>query len=653
MTVRPLRSAVPMLLCFVLALGAALPVGAGIERWTPFGPPNTFARILAVAVIKAGNPGTLLAAPESGGVYRSLDEGRSWSWSGDGLVGVQVRRLVVSPANRFTVYADGGALYRSDDAGQHWNEIYVPRSGIEALAADPVDPDVVYLADGPSLLRSSDRGETWERLFAMVTVVQAIAIDPTNTDRIYIGNLDDAFRSTDGGETWEVMDDVVSGPGFRGRVTALAVAPGSPNVVYMSEDAGFYQSTDGGQTWSLRSAGVSLLDLFVDPLNPSTLYGAPREGADVLVSRDAGANWKPVVTGKPSFTQVQDLAFAPQGRVLYVATDSAGVAWILRNGRLWQSGPQKGLPAEAVFSMQLHPSDPSRIYVRTSTTGRLFESRDGGRTWRLLTNPPVPAFFGELIFDPPHPDTLYLANLGSVYRSQDDGATWQALSGYPPVFDLVFPARRTVIAAGCGIHLSTDAGRTFREVLSCQIPDPDVENDRILTDLRADPGDRRTFYALGAVTAGRHPTIVTPKLYVSRDAGRTWAESLSGAKHLAIFPARNGPLYAFETVPSNARIRKSTDAGRTWQTFSPALPVPYYEVSDFEVDRHDPETLYLSTVTQGVYRSTDEGLTWEPINTGLIRFGWLSVHGLVMHPVRPHTLYALPQNGIFEGTFVP
>jgi hypothetical protein len=29
------------------------------------------------------------------------------------------------------------------------------------------------------------------------------------------------------------------------------------------------------------------------------------------------------------------------------------------------------------------------------------------------------------------------------------------------------------------------------------------------------------------------------------------------------------------------------------------------------------------------------------------------VHGLVMHPVRPHTLYALPQNGIFEGTFVP
>jgi photosystem II stability/assembly factor-like uncharacterized protein len=654
MTHRPLRNAaVPVLLCFLLALETALPAGAGVNRWTPFGPPNTLARILAVAVVQPGNPGILLAAPESGGVYRSLNEGRTWSWSGDGLpVGVRIDRLVVSPADPSTVYADG--LYRSDDAGQHWTEIYTPRNGVEALVADPADPDVVYLADGPDLLRSRDRGETWERLFGKITVIQAIAIDPTDTDKIYIGNLDNAFRSTDGGVTWEVMDDVVSGPAFRGRVTALAIAPSDPRVIYMSEDAGLYRSTDGGLTWFIRSAGNYFLDLYVDPADPSTLYGAGRESADVLVSRDGGETWKPIVVGKPDITNVQDLAFAPSQRALYVATGTAGVAKIIRNGRLWQSGPQKGLPAELIDSLQFHPADPARIYVHTGSTDRRFESRDGGRTWRLLNNPPVPgAFFGDLIFDPPHPDTLYLANPGRVYRSQDDGVTWQMLSGYPSSVDLAFPAPRTIITAGCGIHLSTDAGRTFREVLSCQLPDDFVENDRILTDLRTDPGDRRTFYALGTVTTGRHPTIVTPKLYVSRDAGRTWTESLSGAQFLAIFPSRNGPLYAFETSPPNTRIRKSTDAGRTWETTSSTFPVPFYEVSDLEVDQQDPETLYLSTQRNGVFRSTDEGRTWTPLNAGLARFGWLNVHALVMHPVREHTLYALPQTGIFEGTFPP
>ena len=219
--------------------------------------------------------------------------------------------------------------------------------------------------------------------------------------------------------------------------------------------------------------------------------------------------------------------------------------------------------------------------------------------------------------------------------------------------DLAFPARRTVVAAGCGIHLSTDAGRTFREVLSCQLPDDFIENDRQITDLRTDPGDRATLYALGTVTAGRHPTIVTPKLYVSRDAGRTWSESLSGAEYLAIFPSRNGPLYAFEASPPSTRIRKSTDAGRTWETISSAFPVPFYEVSDLEVDQQDAETLYLSTSTQGVFRSTDEGRTWTPINAGLARLGLLNVHALVMHPAREHTLYALPLTGIFEGTFPP
>ncbi len=59
-----------------------------------------------------------------------------------------------------------------------------------------------------------------------------------------------------------------------------------------------------------------------------------------------------------------------------------------------------------------------------------------------------------------------------------------------------------------------------------------------------------------------------------------------------------------------------------------------------------PTTLYAATSGQGVFRSTDSGVTWAPENAGLARYGNLLAQGLVLDPVVPHRVYAIVDTAI-------
>jgi xyloglucan-specific exo-beta-1,4-glucanase len=258
--------------------------------------------------------------------------------------------IVFSPAERGLAYlrTDMGGAYRWDDKEQRWLPLQdgnaVPSyMGIESIAADPRNPDIVYMAAGmnagqPSaILRSGDRGRSW-RITAVPFAMggnedgrglgERLAVDPNQTRRLFFGSRHDGlWRSDDAGATWaKVSGFPVTGLGrpahrkTHGGVSFVAIdetsgGAGKPSRriwagVADPGDVHLYRSDDGGETW-VSVMGPALLAAkgvvdargvlwvgYASGLGPSGIatgavwrYGSDGRGRDVTPAgwRETGA----------------------------------------------------------------------------------------------------------------------------------------------------------------------------------------------------------------------------------------------------------------------------------------------------------------------------------------------------------------------------
>lgn len=150
------------------------------------------------------------------GVYKTTDGGSTWTQLTNGLPPrIGRSEIAVAPSNSSVVYAtvdapSGCAVYRSDDAGAHFN------------------------------MTSSD-----DRVCARSGDLMMVAIDPKNADTIYVTSTS-TYRSTDGGKTFVALKGAPGGDDY-GYVW---INPGDPNVIAIASDQGTTISVNGGQTWS-------------------------------------------------------------------------------------------------------------------------------------------------------------------------------------------------------------------------------------------------------------------------------------------------------------------------------------------------------------------------------------------------------------------
>ena len=138
--------------------------------------------------ISPHDPNTVLISCDMSGSYITHDGGRSWRMFN--LRGV-VNFFVFDPVDPKTMYAHATALWRSTDAGEHWNLVYPspsavkgvkmnsdhsdesiladpdPLSSISAMAVDPANSHILYVAAGPkespALFVSRDYGKNWQK----------------------------------------------------------------------------------------------------------------------------------------------------------------------------------------------------------------------------------------------------------------------------------------------------------------------------------------------------------------------------------------------------------------------------------------------------------------------------------------------------------
>jgi photosystem II stability/assembly factor-like uncharacterized protein len=630
----------------ILLLTAALLVAgdaAAAARWEPSNGPEG-GGVSAVAV--AASAPDVLYVGTGRGVFRSLDGGRSWTGAGlvqpPGPFGSSppgVTALLVDPRAPTTVYAGlggrwvGGTTYsrpvfKSTNGGRTWRTL--PLRG-QPIAISPTQPSTVYAATGgpggtSRVVRSTDGGRSWRTADGGLpsTYLWAFAFDPTAPATVYAAmGPQGLFASGDGGGSWRRLGV----PPAYGEVTAVAVDGQDPRTLYAGTDAGVIKSLDGGRSWRIANAAMGghrrdrwygqVSALVVDPRHSRTLY-ATAICTGVFKSTDGGHRWSQAHAGlEPKCGRAFALALDPGApQRIYVADSSRGVFESLDGGTRWHAA-NAGLSLSTIFALAAGPQRPGTVYAAAGGLG-LFESSDGGTHWQSLAR--GIELVDGVTLDPSNPDNVLAVVPGyGVVRSSDAGRTWvQAPLGTRYVHAVAISGR-VAYAGGRSLFGSTDGGRSWRELrLLGALGAIDVRA------LAVAPEDAAVYAGIadfGASSAGG--------LYKSTDSGNSWTRL--GALHadvgaIALDPADAATIY----VAGGGGVFRSSDGGTSWQPVNSGLPRRRFKrrdngkwttytdgVTALAIDPAHPTTLYAAAFERGVFRSTDSGRSWQPLNAGL------------------------------------
>lgn len=319
----------------------------------------------------------------------------------------------MSNGNEMHVYAGtaGHSAWFSDDDGVTWvhpnshSGLYL-EARVWTLAAHPGTRDTLYAGTDMGVFRWSEATARWQHLPSPMQDVWSLAVDPKDPATIIAGTRPAAFhRSRDGGATWDPtpapgladFSDVNMGPT---RVTQIVHDPVVPGAVWAAvEIGGIFHSDDSGATWQLRAAGLVSADVhgiaaMRDAAGRHVALATTNRG--LHRSEDQGRHWTFVEL--PSHWQyTRAVVPHPDGSPTVFVTNGNGPPG--NSGRLLRSDDagltwrQVRIPGEinsTIWSLAVHPADPSRMFMGTNL-GQLFRSRDGGTTWERL-----PHEFGEL-----------------------------------------------------------------------------------------------------------------------------------------------------------------------------------------------------------------------------------------------------------------
>jgi hypothetical protein len=325
----------------------------------------------------------------------------AYTWKNVTIIGggfVTGIEFSVAPGGKDVLYArtDVGGAYRSDSTAGRWIPItdWVGRDnsnlmGIESIAPDPADPNVVYMAAGEYLtagngviLRSTDQGSTWTQNPISVpmggnvdgrNMGERLAVDPNLTSTLYFGSRNTGlWQSTDSASTWR-------------RVASF---PAAGDMNYGLSFVFF----DKRAVLPSGATSTFYVGIATTAANANTLFR----------TTDGGMTWQPIAAPSPA-------AFPRTGsRVLFphhAAMDSLGMLYLPYNNLY---GPN-GITGGAVF--------------------RFDTSSD---TWMEITpSPGARGGYGGVSVDPMHPGTMVVSTLDrwpdEIYRTTDSGTTWTTL----------------------------------------------------------------------------------------------------------------------------------------------------------------------------------------------------------------------------------
>lgn len=614
-----------LVLCAVALLGgpAASPLAAA-EAWQPIGPPGGTATNL---VLHPRNPRILWAVTYGSGLFQSVDGGASWKVVEE--VGFPyIVSLAVAPSDPDTLYVAAAlapfassrvGVLRSSDGGRSWALVLdcalqpppccgcVPLSWASRLVVHPRDPRTVFAATSRGLFRSVDGGAFWRKT-GLTGIVRTLAFDPGNPEIVHAGG-GGVSRSTDGGLSWRPGEGI----GAQQFINALAIDPANPRRIWAGGPDGVFLSTDGGAHWRRRASGLgdrSVSDLALSPVagrGRPVVWAATSRG--VFRSLDGGVTWLPVGLQVAQGRPVVALEAHPsRPGLLWAATGwpqllGAGIYRTVDAGGTWRFS-SRGFYAIPVAALAFDPVAPGVLWTGSAGFGVHRGTAGGaGWTWTQRNGIPrqeAPGVVDDLAIDPRAPETLWAAGVYGIHVTEDAGALWEDHSEglFVPGYDQVTapthvirlaPSDPAIAYTGTAVGLYKTVDAGAHWTRLDSLPYPDV------WDVWIDPRDPQVVF----VAAG--------DLWISRDGGGSWEQAPVSNPPTPVLTVAADPrnldvLYA----GGDAGVFRSTDNGRTWQS---AATSPGRTL-DLTVE---PTGAVWALVGNGIFRSPDGLSGWTAV----------------------------------------
>jgi photosystem II stability/assembly factor-like uncharacterized protein len=650
---------------------------------------------------------------------------------GPALMSGRIADVAIDPARPSTWYVavGSGGVWKTVNAGTTWTPLFdeQPSYSIGCVTLDPQDPSVVWVGTGEDVggrhvgfgdgvYRSRDAGATWENLGLRDSQhVARILVHPKKPDVVWVaaqgplwskGGDRGLFKTTDGGKTWTK----VLGAGEWTGVTDVVMDPRNPDVLYAATwqrhrtvaaymgggpESGIHRSTDGGNTWEKLKKGLpegplGKIGLAISPQRPDVVYAAietNRRTGGVYRSTDRGASWEKrseAVAGATGPHYYQELYASPhaEGRIYLVdvrmqVSDDGGKTFRRMNERDKHSDNH---------ALAFRKDDPD--YLLVGTDGGLYETFDLAKTWRYVANLPVTQFYKVAVDDA---QPFY-----NVYGGTQDNST----QGGPSRTDSVNGIRNAdwfITVFADGHQPATEPGNPdilYSEWQQGNLVRVDrTTGGRVHIQPQPEPGDpaerfnwdapilvsphspQRLYYASQRVwrsdDRGDRWRPVSPDLTRDQDRmtlplmGRRWSwdapwdmvamSSYGTITSLAESPKQEGLLYA---GTDDGILQVSEDGGTSWRRLEvgsmPGVPATAF-VNDVKADLFDAATVYvaLDDHKSGDFRpyllkSADRGRTWRSI-AGDLPDRHL-VWRVVQDHVKPGLLFAGTEFGIFFTT---
>jgi len=619
-------------------------------------------------------------AVASGGVWKTVNNGTTWTPVFDGEGSYSIGCVEIDPSNPEIIWVGtgennsqrsvsfGDGVYKSLDGGQSWTNMGLEDSQhIGMIAIDPRDSNIVYVAaQGPlwnaggdrGLYKTNDGGVTWEKVLEISehTGVNEVHFDPRNPDVLYAsayqrrrrtwtlidGGPESAiYKSTDAGATWRTVTKGLP-KGDMGRI-GMAVSPANPDVIYaiieaVRDEGGFFRSTDRGESWSKRSDHVSgspqyYNEIVADPSDVNRVYSLE--------------TWMQVTTdGGESFNKI--------GSAFRHVDDHA---------------------------MWIDPANPRHLLV--GCDGGIYESWDLAETYVFKTNLPVTQFY-RVGIDNNEPfyfvygGTQDNATLGGPSRTRSPSGIanedWFVTVFGDGFQTRVDPEDPMIVYSEWQYGGLVRHDRRSGEVVNIQPAQPPGEEpfrwnwDAPLIISPHSP--TRLYFAASRLfrseDRGNSWSIVSPVLHrgIDRDTlevmDKVWGpDAVAKSKSTSTFgnavalsesPLVEGLIYV---GTDDGLIWVSEDGGENWRTEEsfPGIPSNTY-IARLEASIHDADTAFATFDAHKdgdfkpyVLKSTNRGKSWTSIAGDLPSKGM--VWALVEDHEKSDLLFAGTEYGLF------
>lgn len=612
-------------------------VGPALTPTNGTGQPNGNGRINCIA-FHPTDANTIFVGAPSGGLWKSTDNGSTWTEYSTGLVRLGVSSIVVHPTNPNTIYIgtgdrDGGdapgyGVWRSTNGGSSWsswNSGMGNRTVYEILMHPTNSNILIASTSSGRIYRSTNGGANWTYV-SVGTNCKDIAFHPTDPNIVY-GAGDDFVRSTDNGVSFTTITNGV--PSSASRM-AIGVSADEPNWIYLLAGNGnglvdLVRSTNSGVSFSSRTTTPNILGwdwdgsdvgsqawydlvMIVNPNDANEIYTG---GINIWKSTDGGSNmsltahWVGSGGADDVHADHHALEYSPHNGALYNGNDG-GVYYSTNSGNTW-TDISSGLAIAQVYKIGVSQTTEGLAINGYQDNGTAVNLEDAFRT-------EIGGDGMECIVDPTDANYMYGSlYYGDIRRSTNNGFNFGQISGgvsedggWVTPFKLD-PSNENRMYAGYDNVWRTNNVKAGT-VSWTQISNFGGTNNCV--DLDIAPSNTNVVYVSRS----------SGKLYKTTNAqagSPTWTD-ISGnlpltstPKDIEIDPLDEDHVF----ISQGVNIYESTDGGGSWTDISGSLP--NISLNAIVIDRNSPVGAMYVGMDVGVYYRDNNSSDWEAYYTGL------------------------------------